>query len=91
MGVDEGGGGGARGQTCSCGKMRTVCSSELKTNSFNSNYDDSAIDVLCHTQGLCGALVQDTLTCSSQQVIDWMVIKLVPFPTVGHVLLKPAT
>lgn len=36
-------------------------------------------------------LVQDILTYSSQQVIDWMVIKLVPFPTVGYVFLKSAT
>lgn len=33
------------------------------------------------------SVVQDTITCS-QQVIDWMVIKLVPFSTVGHLLLK---
>lgn len=72
---------------CSCGNMWTVCSPELKAN---SNYDGDVINELCNTQDLCGALVQDTLTCSSQQVIDWMVIKLVPFPTVGHILLKPA-
>lgn len=40
------------------------------------------------THDLCGAHVQDTLTCSSQQGIDWMLIKLVPFPTVGHLLFK---
>lgn len=69
---------------CSCGNMRTDCFPELKTNSFNSSYEDAVIDELC------GVSVQDTLTSSSQQVIDWMVIKLVPFPTVGHLLLKSA-
>lgn len=73
---------------CSCGNMWTDCSPELKTNRHSS--DDGVIDELRHTHDLCGALVQDTLTCSSRQVIDWMVIKLVPFPTVGHLLLKSA-
>lgn len=70
--------------------MWTDCSPELKTDRYNSNYDDAVIDELCHTQDLSGALVQDTLTCSSQQVIDWMIIKLVQFPTEGHLLLKAA-
>ncbi len=70
--------------------MWTDCSPELKTDSCKSDYDDAVIDELCHTQDLCGVLVQDTLTCSSQQVIDWMVIKLVQFPTEGHLLLKSA-
>lgn len=78
--VEEGG----KRQMCSCGNMRTDCFPELKTNSFNSSYEDAVIDELC------GVSVQDTLTSSSQQVIDWMVIKLVPFPTVGHLLLKSA-
>lgn len=69
--------------------MWTDSFNELITNICNSNYGDAVIDGLCQTQELCGALVQDTITCS-QQVIDWMVIKLVPFSTVGYLLLKSA-
>ena len=69
---------GGKRQMCSCGNMWTDCSPELKTNRYSS--DGGVIDELRHTHDLCGALVQDTLTCSSRQVIDWMVIKLVPFP-----------
>lgn len=81
---------GGKRQMYSCGNMWTDCFPELKANSYNSNYEDAVIDELCHTQNLWGALVQDTLTCRSQQVIDRMLIKLVPFPTVGHLLLKSA-
>ena len=45
--------------------------------------------LMCHRQDLSGTL-QVKVSCTSQQVIDWMVIKLAPFPIVGHLLLKSA-
>lgn len=74
---------------CSYGNMWTDSFTEPMTNIYDSNYGDAVIDVLCKAQDLCGASVQDTATCR-QQVIDWVVIKLVPFSTVGHLLLKSA-
>lgn len=75
---------------CSYGMLWTDSLTELITTNHRCNHGDGVIDGLCQTQDVFGALVQDIVTCR-QQVIDWTVIKLVPFSTLGHLLLKSAT
>lgn len=81
---------GGKRKMCSYGMLWTDSLTELITTNHPSNHGDGVIDELCQTQDVFGALVQDIITCR-QQVIDWTVIKLVPFSTVGHLLLKSAT
>lgn len=51
----------------------------------------TALSMDCVKHRTSAALaVHDIVTCR-QLVIDWTLIKLVPFSTVGHLLLKSAT